>query len=91
MEKPGAIPGTGSVCAWQEKTPPILPFTTPMESDQRPRVGRRDAPGPDERFCRRIRPTDDVFGTHKAQAGPGESGSVVADHCPETKTDRWLA
>jgi hypothetical protein len=48
-----------------EKTPPILPFTTPTESDQRPRVCRRDAPNADERFCRQIRPADDVFGTHR--------------------------
>ncbi len=64
MAKPGVMPGTASICAGQEKTPPILPFTTPTESDQRLRVGRRDAPGPDERSCRRIRPGDDVFGTH---------------------------
>ena len=38
-----------------------------MESDQRLRVYQRDAPGPDERFCRRIRPADDVFGTHKGK------------------------
>jgi hypothetical protein len=63
MAKPGAMLGTGSVCARQEKAPPILPFTTQMESDQRRRVGRRDARA-DERFCRRIRPADDVFGTH---------------------------
>ena len=53
-----------------EKTPPILPFTTTMQSDQRLRVGRRDAPGPDERFCRRMRPGDDVFGTHKCLSSP---------------------
>jgi hypothetical protein len=64
MAKPGARLGPGSVCAGQEKTPPIRPFTTPMESDQRLRVGRRDAPNADERFCRRTRPADDVFGTH---------------------------
>ena len=38
------MPGTRSVCAGQEKTPPILPFTTPTESDQRPRACRQDAP-----------------------------------------------
>jgi hypothetical protein len=67
MAKPGVMPGTESVCAGQEKTPPILPFTTPMDSDQRLRVCQRDAPGPEERFCRRIRPADDVFGTHRCQ------------------------
>jgi hypothetical protein len=46
MAKPGAIPGTGSVCARQEKTPPILPFTVHKETDRRLRVGRRDAPRP---------------------------------------------
>ncbi len=67
MAKPGAMPGTGSVRARQEKTPPILPLTTLMESNQRPRVCRRDAPNADERFCRRIRPADDVFGTHNGR------------------------
>ncbi len=61
MAKPGVRPGTASVCGRQEKTPPILPFTTQMESDQRPSLCWRDAPGPEERFCRRIRPADDVF------------------------------
>jgi catechol 2,3-dioxygenase-like lactoylglutathione lyase family enzyme len=58
------MPGTGSVRAGKEKPPPILPFTTHKESDQRPRLCWRDAPNADERFCRRIRPGDDVFGTH---------------------------
>ena len=67
------MPGTDSVRAGQEKTPPILPFTTQMESDQRLSVCRRDAPNADERFCRRIRPTDDVFGTHNPPlTRPGE-------------------
>jgi hypothetical protein len=65
MAEPGAMPGPGSVCAGQEKTPPILPFITPKKSTQRPRVCRRDAPSIDERFCHRIRPGDDVFGTHR--------------------------
>ena len=51
--------------AGQEKTPPILPFTTPMESDQRLRGCQRDAAGLDERFYPRIRPGDDVFGTDR--------------------------
>ncbi len=51
MAEPGVRPGTGSVCAGQEKTPPILPFTTQMESDQRLRVCRRDAPGPTNAFA----------------------------------------
>jgi hypothetical protein len=59
------MPGTGSVRAGEEKPPPILPFTTHKESDQRPRVCRRNALNADERFCRRIRPADDVFGTHR--------------------------
>src|ERR1017187_4689603 len=63
IAEPGAMLGTGSVCARQEKTPPILPFTTPMESDQRLRACRRDAPSANERFCRR--PADDVFGMHR--------------------------
>jgi hypothetical protein len=37
-----------------------------MESNQRLPVCWRDAPSADERFCRRIRPADDVFGTHRA-------------------------
>jgi hypothetical protein len=41
-----------------------------MESDQRLSVCRRDAPNADERFCRRIRPADDVFGTHTPRAAP---------------------
>jgi hypothetical protein len=76
MAKPAAIPGTGSVCAWQEKTPPILPFTTQMESDQRLRVCRRDAPSVDERFCRRIRPSDNVFGTHRCGTLSGGISSL---------------
>ena len=67
MAKPCAMPGTGSVRARQENTPAILSCSTKMESDQRLRVGRRDAPSIDERFCRRIRPADDVFGTHRAK------------------------
>ena len=67
MAKPGTMPGTGTVRAGQEKTPPILPFSTKMESAQRLHVGRRDAPNGDERFCRRIRPADDVFGMHNRQ------------------------
>jgi hypothetical protein len=35
-----------SVRTGQEKTPPILPFAVDKETDQRPRVCRRDAPGP---------------------------------------------
>jgi hypothetical protein len=59
------MPGTGSVYAWQEKTPPILPFTNPTESDQRPRLCRRNAPKADERYCHRIPPANEVFGTHR--------------------------
>ncbi len=51
MAKPGVMLGTGSFCAGQEKTPPILPFTTLIESDQRPRVCRRDAPTPTNAFA----------------------------------------
>jgi hypothetical protein len=40
------MPATSSVCAGQEKTPSLLPFTSPTESDQRLRVCRRDAPWP---------------------------------------------
>ena len=67
MAEPVVMPGTGSVCARQEKAPPILPFITPKKSTQRPRVCRRDAPSIDERLCHRIRPGDDVFGTHNGQ------------------------
>jgi hypothetical protein len=61
-----------------EKTPPLLPFITPKKSTQRPRVCRRGAPSIDERFCRRIRPGDDVFGTHKSLLVGFRSGQFAA-------------
>ena len=36
-----------------------------MQSDQRRRACRRDAPNADERICCRFRPADDIFGTHR--------------------------
>ena len=71
--------GTGNVCARQEKTPPILPFTTPMESDQRPRVCWRDAPSANERFCRRIRSDDDDFSTHKGKTWSAISNAIKSN------------
>jgi hypothetical protein len=60
------MPGTGSVRAGEEKTPPILPFTTHKESDQRPRVCRRNAPGPTNAFAAESgRPT-----TFSVRTGP---------------------
>jgi hypothetical protein len=76
------MPGTGNVRAEEEKTPQILLFTTYKESAQRPNFCRRDAPGPDERFCRRIRPADDVFGTHSGE----NSGLVPAAKMVGIKT-----
>jgi hypothetical protein len=68
MAKPGATPGTGSVRARQEKAPPLLPFTTPMERDQRDpvSVGERP-PASTNAFATESRPGDDVFGTHTRQ------------------------
>ena len=78
MVDPGVMPGAGGVCAGKEKTPPFLPFTTPMESDQRLRLCRRDAADLDERFCRRIRrPT--TFSVRTAGVRPAPAWNTTRD------------
>jgi hypothetical protein len=90
MAKPGARPGTGSVCARQEKAPPLLPLTIPMERDHRNPASAGEAlPSIDERFCRRIRPGNYVFGRHTpastnafaTESGPGDD--VFGTHTGE--------
>jgi hypothetical protein len=64
IAEPGAMPGTGSVRAEQEKPLPYSHLPPIRNAISDPASAGETPPKAAHRFCRRIRPADDVFGTH---------------------------
>jgi hypothetical protein len=58
------MPGTGSVRAEQEKPLPYSHLPPIRNAISDPASAGETPPKAAHRFCRRIRPADDVFGTH---------------------------